>query len=182
MQATNISTGLNMGPIGVQTTVVDAVDLMSAMLSQDNVTLSGYAPEDLQMAPWSHPSAVFIGAPDTPMAAVAGLAANRRRGGWAIGFGAILLGTVFFAGGMLYATLKLPQLSEGTVIWSIVDLDTRGVIVATRAGRVHVPIGGQLPNGETVLATHAARRTAMLTSGSLSMHGREAATLPATNK
>lgn len=151
---------------------MDSVGLVMAVLQKRSIIATGYDPANAQIQPWTHPAAPFISAPESPMDAIVSLTAERRRTRWAIALGVLLTALAFFAAGMFFATMKLPKLGQGAgaMSWAVVDVDARGVVLATRAGRLLVPVGGQLPNGDLVVQVLPARRSVLLSSGTLTVH------------
>lgn len=152
----------------VDAVVVDAVELIKALNGAESVLLRGFA-QERPLPLWTHPAVAHVVVADSPREALASLAADHRRGRRVLAFASMLLVITAFCGGALFATLRTTDLRAAGpgLAWSPVDLTEKGLVVATTAGRVVVPLGGKLPNGDVIVSVQPARRTAVLSSGTL---------------
>lgn len=152
----------------VDAVVVDAVELVKAIHGAGNVELRGFS-EARAMPIWTHPAVAHVVVADSARDALSTLVADQRRMRMVFAFAAVLLVVSAFCAGALFAYLKGSHVAAAvpTLVWTAVDMSEKGLVVATPAGRVVVPLGGKLPNGDVVLAVQPARRVVVLSSGTL---------------
>ncbi|MEJ8837686.1 hypothetical protein [Ramlibacter sp. AN1133] len=148
--------------------VVDALELVKALHGTDCVELTGFAQEPALPA-WTHPAIAQVMVADSPTEALESLAVHRRQARGMLAIAAVLLVGLAFAAGALTASRHLSSdlASPSLPVWSAVDVSDQGLVVATAMGRVTVPPGGKLPNGDVLLSVQPARRIAVLSSATL---------------
>jgi hypothetical protein len=152
--------------------MVDAVTLAIAVYGGSELRLSGFDQRYVMTHPWTHPCTTFMSAPASPLEAMEGYRKDGQRFRWVVVFLGLAVALIFFAAGVLAVTLKLPasMTREISMSWAAIDVSPGGIVVATSAGRLLVPVGGRLPNGDAVLAVDPARKAAQLSSGTLVLH------------
>lgn len=152
----------------VDAVVVDAVELVKVLHGGSQVELSGFAGE-AQMPSWTHPAVAQVIAANSPDEALDELVATGRasRRGWIVV--SLLVAVLAFSAGSLFTSAHMSRLlwTSPSFAWSAVDVGKEGLYVVTESGRVLIPPGGRLPNGEVLLSVQPARRSAVLSSGTL---------------
>lgn len=155
---------------GLGAVVIDAGELVKCLTGAAHVDVRGFAKADRVSTPnWTHPSVVHVGPADSPQHALSSLLhVHRRRRGLLL-LGCALACVVAFCAGAIAVGWQLAHKLQApaTIAWSPVQVLDDGLMLATPAGRVVVPPGGKLPNGDVVVSVHAARRTVVLSSGTM---------------
>lgn len=154
----------------VEAVVVDAVSLAQALHGSSHVSLSGFHERDVQLPAWTHPGVAQVVATESAQDALQQMVADRRRlRGMTILAGALIAFSAFCVGALAASWLRVSGGSAAapSLAWTVVDASDAGLVLTTPAGRVVVPAGGKLPNGDAVLAVDAKSREVRLTSGVL---------------
>lgn len=179
MQASNVTSivaSLSPSDLGMATfapfqgQTCDCVDLAIAFHGAEHVDLPGFGQQDVQSAPWSHPTIAMVRPLERSEDALASLASDRRRGVALVLLACALLASGAYSAGIFAGTVKAwreRSLQPSSLAWTPVEVMESGLAISTAAGRVVVPLGGKLPNGDVLLSVQPARRLAVLSSSSL---------------
>lgn len=154
----------------IEAAVVDAVALAQAMHGGTHVQLAGFAERDALLPAWTHRGVAQVVAVDSPDEALQQLAADRRRGRSAVVLTCVFIAVAAFCAGALavsWSRATAVQADQPALAWAPVDVTEAGLVLSTPAGRVVIPAGGKLPNGDVVLSLAPARRQVSLSSGTL---------------
>ena len=149
----------------------DCVDLAVQIHGDASIDLPGFAAQDAQaVAAWTHPTIALVRPMDNVEEALASLAADRRCGRIGAFAATTLVAIACYCLGMFTSTLQAWRVSgtpATSLAWTPVEVREAGLVISTTAGRVLVPLGGKLPNGDVVLSVQPARRVAVLSSAAL---------------
>lgn len=151
---------------------VDAVELIKAIQGYGEVALRGFS-QPHQLPVWTHPAVAHVRVADSPQEALAALSEERRGRTGLLVLAAGLLIVLAFSAGALVAGRKVTDAlsAQPTLSWTAVEVSQAGLHIATPAGRVVIPPGGRLPNGDVLVSVQSTRKLAILSSGTLLVNG-----------
>jgi hypothetical protein len=140
-------------PQKVLPVVVTPSDMVCLILDADKIILPGYQAKNM-ISPWRQQifRVVQADAPDGVLMGEFRQQAKKNR--WVGLLAALCIAAgLAFVGGAYYMTKRPVQFPLAPIQWSVQTIKEGGLELETLVGKVGVPIGAQMPNGEVLIST-----------------------------